>query len=64
VVGDWYYWTTCTKGCGGGTQDRYRNIITQPQNGGKACPELKQTQSCNTFACWGGGFGETEGSGA
>ena len=52
-------WGSCSKSCGGGvktkTQERTRSITTQPENGGEACPALKenrtQKQSCNTQAC-------------
>ena len=52
-------WGSCSKSCGGGTQtkdqERERTITTQPQNGGRACPHLRETQSvsrsCNTHSC-------------
>ena len=52
-------WGSCSKSCGGGTQtkdqERERTITTQPQNGGRACPHLRETQSvsrsCNMQAC-------------
>jgi hypothetical protein len=57
---DWSYWTPCSKFCGGGIQYRYRNIFTQPQNGGRGCPELKQTQACNTHQCYDWGEYESQ----
>jgi hypothetical protein len=57
VVSDWNKgnWNNCNKTCGSGTQTRTntRSIITQPQNGGLACPVLTQseTQVCNTQPC-------------
>ncbi len=51
VVNEWSNWGMCSKPCGGGTQERTRTVKTQPQNGGKACPVLTETQACNTQAC-------------
>jgi len=51
-MSDWSTWGACDKPCGGGSQTRTRTVITQSQNGGKACPvELSETQSCNTQGC-------------
>merc|ERR1719199_1045804 len=43
-------WSTCTKSCGTGSQQRSR-IVTQPKNGGAACPHTAETQACNEHAC-------------
>jgi len=54
VVGDWSNWGACSKNCDGGTQQRTKSIITQPQNGGRACPpsaELTESRTCNTQPC-------------
>jgi hypothetical protein len=40
-------WTSCSKKCGGGSQNRI--IVQPPKNGGKACESLNQ--SCNTQTC-------------
>ncbi|HEY5973117.1 MAG TPA: Ig-like domain-containing protein [Geobacteraceae bacterium] len=51
-VGSWSDWAACTGGCGGiGTQSRFRTIITQPANGGLACPVLTESQPCAMPAC-------------
>ena len=58
VVSNWSYgnWSNCSLNCSGGTQTRTntRSILTQPQNGGLACPVLIQTetQTCNTQPCF------------
>jgi hypothetical protein len=51
VVTAWGPWGECSQTCGGGTQSRSRQIVTQPQDGGAACPTLSDTQSCNTQPC-------------
>lgn len=50
-VSAWSEWGSCSKTCGGGTQTRTRTTTVPPANGGKACPPLTETQSCNTQAC-------------
>ena len=49
--GEWSPWSECDKMCGGGNQTRNYTILKQPANGGKACPEPEETQSCNTQSC-------------
>ena len=48
------YWkngySACTKSCGGGSQRRSRTL-TQPKNGGAACPHTAETTSCNNGPC-------------
>lgn len=50
-VSNWSSWGDCSVTCGGGSQIQTRSIVTQPVNGGAACPILIQSQSCNTQAC-------------
>lgn len=50
-VGDWTPYTQCSKNCGGGKQTRSRNILVQPLNGGKVCPQLEESQDCNILPC-------------
>merc|ERR1719433_1993170 len=45
-VSGWSKWSPCSSVCASGTQKRTRTI-TREADGGKACPALKQTQSCN-----------------
>jgi hypothetical protein len=51
VVSDWSAYSDCDKSSGGGTQTQTRSIITPAYNGGASCPELTQTQVCNTQEC-------------
>lgn len=59
-VSEWTDWCPCDKSCVEtrsdclncvGIQYRTREVITQPQDGGKACPFLKETRSCNETPC-------------
>jgi hypothetical protein len=44
----WGNWSTCSALCGtNGTVSRTATVVTQPSNGGLACPPLVQTQPCN-----------------
>lgn len=51
VVSDWSAWGPCSAPCGGGTQTRSRTVLTFPANGGQPCPQMTQTQDCNTLPC-------------
>jgi hypothetical protein len=46
VVSAWNVWSPCLSG----TQARTRTIVTQPANGGTACPALTETQACTVPA--------------
>jgi len=50
-VSAWGAWSKCTEACDGGTQTRERRVI-QERNGGKTCPSLSQTRTCNTYKCF------------
>jgi hypothetical protein len=50
-VNSWNAWEECQVTCGLGVQIRERDIKTNSQNGGIACPELKQRASCNAGPC-------------
>ncbi|XP_078494013.1 spondin-1-like, partial [Ciona intestinalis] len=50
-VGPWSKFGRCSATCGGGIQTRTRKIIIQPQDGGKECPALTDTQPCNNNVC-------------
>ena len=47
-------WTNCTKGCGGGKQERVREKKIESQFGGMECKGLALEQrDCNTHQCLG-----------
>jgi hypothetical protein len=48
---DWSEWGKCSKECGGGVEQRSRNTLTQPDNGGEACGAGSDTQDCNVESC-------------
>jgi hypothetical protein len=50
IVNRFGAWSTCTKSCGAGSQERSRRN-TPPTMGGKACPHSAETRACNTAAC-------------
>lgn len=47
----WGEWGECSEPCGGGKQTRDIQIITQPANGGQACPPGRQERACNSDPC-------------
>jgi hypothetical protein len=57
VPSDWYIdinanGTTCSRSCGGGLRNEHRNVIQDPQAGGKECEgELTRQIDCNTQDC-------------
>lgn len=50
-VGSWSNASTCTRTCGHGRSIRTREVKTKPLHGGKACPVLRESSSCNTQKC-------------
>lgn len=42
VVSAWSAWSACANG----SQTRTRTVVTQPANGGAACPALSESQAC------------------
>jgi hypothetical protein len=44
-------WSKCTKTCGKGLQRNYRSVARDHKHGGKTCPTLYRTRSCNAEAC-------------
>jgi hypothetical protein len=50
-VSEWSNWSTCNTSCGGGIQQKTRTINVTNMYGGKECPSLTETQTCNTQNC-------------
>ena len=46
-VGDWSAWGTCSGSCNGGTKSRSRGVLQHAENGGVACPLLKEVEPCS-----------------
>lgn len=52
VLSPWAAWDDCDKSCGGGQQQRHREVMILPKNGGKCCPkELMETRGCASQLC-------------
>jgi hypothetical protein len=51
VVSDWGHFAGCSKSCGTGSKIKSRSILTDVAHGGKGCPTLSGTATCNTFDC-------------
>jgi len=51
VQSAWSPFGKCTKECGGGVQQRSRNVEVRAANGGEACAASSQTQQCNVQSC-------------
>merc|ERR1719162_938652 len=51
VVSAFTRWTVCSKTCGDGTTTRTRKVTKKTAFGGKVCPVLAQSKSCNSQAC-------------
>merc|ERR1712012_1203089 len=48
---DWSLWSKCSATCGGGTRTRERKVVQEPENGGAACQDLEEEESCKTEPC-------------
>ena len=55
-VDNWSAWGDCTVTCGGGTKTRARQVLQVSQHGGAMCPNLEETDVCNTDKCGGISF--------
>jgi len=47
----WAGWSKCSAECGGGVQQRLRDVKVAMKFGGKPCDATSQTQACNNQAC-------------
>jgi hypothetical protein len=45
----WY--GVCSRSCGGGVRSHFRSVLQYPQYGGRDCPALTKTVTCNTLDC-------------
>ena len=53
-VEDWSLWSKCSATCGGGgTRTRERKVVQEPENGGAACQDREEEESCKTEPCEG-----------
>ncbi|CAD7924400.1 unnamed protein product [Amoebophrya sp. A120] len=50
-VGEWGDWRDCSAECDGGTELRERSVVKEQAFFGQQCPDLIQTQKCNTQKC-------------
>jgi len=50
-LGDWGGWSSCSADCGGGVRQRERPVNVEPVNGGEACEQTSDTQSCHIGSC-------------
>eukprot|EP00746_Dinoflagellata_sp_MGD_P149407 gnl/MRDRNA2_/MRDRNA2_81439_c0_seq1.p1 gnl/MRDRNA2_/MRDRNA2_81439_c0~~gnl/MRDRNA2_/MRDRNA2_81439_c0_seq1.p1 ORF type:complete len:3654 (+),score=523.54 gnl/MRDRNA2_/MRDRNA2_81439_c0_seq1:90-11051(+) len=54
ILSKWSAWSSCTKTCGGGQQERIRHVVRNAENGGQACSgPLQELQGCGSEACTG-----------
>uniref|UniRef100_A0A674EB22 Thrombospondin type-1 domain-containing protein 7A n=1 Tax=Salmo trutta TaxID=8032 RepID=A0A674EB22_SALTR len=53
VVSQFTPWTSCSKTCGTGLQNRVRFVLAPPMFGGSACPNLTEFQTCQPGPCAG-----------
>jgi hypothetical protein len=50
--GNWSGWSTCSKRCGGGVQDRVRQVVLQAERGGAPCDGgHREQRQCNAQVC-------------
>ena len=51
LVTPWTAWSSCSKSCDGGIHTRTRSVSVKAEGTGSACPELTDTDACNTITC-------------
>merc|ERR1719217_610197 len=47
----WSGWSKCSAECGGGVQQRLREVTRASAYGGKPCGQTSQTRACNSQSC-------------
>merc|ERR1711988_1623625 len=50
-LSEWSGWSKCSAECGGGVQQRLRNLKVADKFGGKPCDPTSETRGCKTQAC-------------
>lgn len=50
-VSDWSSWAECTAECDKGMEQRSRDVVHMPLNGGNSCPPLQESRPCNLQKC-------------
>merc|ERR1719375_3070703 len=50
-LGEWHGWSKCSAECGGGVQQRMRDVKVAAAYGGKPCGSESETRACNGQAC-------------
>jgi len=50
-LGQWTGWSKCSAECGGGVQERLRDVKQAAAHGGKSCKPTTQGRGCNIQAC-------------
>uniref|UniRef100_A0A4W4HJ75 Thrombospondin type-1 domain-containing protein 7A n=1 Tax=Electrophorus electricus TaxID=8005 RepID=A0A4W4HJ75_ELEEL len=53
VVSEFSPWTSCSKTCGTGLQNRVRSVLAPPLFRGSACPNLTELRTCELVPCEG-----------
>jgi hypothetical protein len=51
VQAQWSGWSKCSADCGGGVQQRVRDVKVAMRYNGKPCGKQKQSKACNIAAC-------------
>merc|ERR1719506_288723 len=50
-LSSWNGWSKCSAQCGGGVQQRLRDVTVAMKFGGKPCDSTSETRGCNNQAC-------------
>jgi len=52
LLSQWAQWEACSASCGGGSQVRHRQVLSEPKSGGASCEEvLSEIQGCARGPC-------------